>query len=278
MSISDHASHYPKRCQYLNANNRNNSSESNANTKNSNEWAWEEGVSYQDQGAVRHLYLVRHGQYQRLTTQGDGNLTEKGQQQAVFAANYLATELPEDVLFDSLTHSDMIRTRETAVHIYKRLKILKKIDLEYIAIDTDWREQNWFLGFILNGNWRSLKRDYFRSTTETINNHIPTFEIVVAHRNIIAHVIELITMIQPDKNIAFNASITHVIVDEKGANIDYAYKHTHIPLDMLTMWEIFLPNGESKAKEPIKKHTEVTGVKGIQRRGCYIRLLVSCLR
>jgi hypothetical protein len=55
---------------------------------------------------VRHLFLVRHGQYQRRRTQTDGYLTAKGQKQAWYAANFLISQLPDNVLFDSLTHSD----------------------------------------------------------------------------------------------------------------------------------------------------------------------------
>jgi hypothetical protein len=55
---------------------------------------------------VRHLFLVRHGQYQRQQTQSDGHLTPIGQKQALYAANFLQSQLPYNVLFDSLTHSD----------------------------------------------------------------------------------------------------------------------------------------------------------------------------
>jgi hypothetical protein len=55
---------------------------------------------------VRHLFLVRHGQYQRRRTQSDGHLTVKGQRQASCAANFLISQLPDNILFDSLTHSD----------------------------------------------------------------------------------------------------------------------------------------------------------------------------
>lgn len=55
---------------------------------------------------VRHLFLVRHGQYQRQRTQSDGHLTARGQKQAWYAANFLMSQLPDDVLFDSLTHSN----------------------------------------------------------------------------------------------------------------------------------------------------------------------------
>jgi len=130
--------------------------------------------------------------------------------------------LPDNVLFDSLTHSDsnkflrknqtnpiivflflVIRTRETATIIYKQLKLMNKIDIEYFSIDTDFREHNLLFRFLLEGNWHALKRDYFHLKTPRT-----TFEIIVAHRNIIGHCIELLTMIQPDKSIAFNASIT----------------------------------------------------------------------
>ncbi len=97
----------------------------------------------------------------------------------------------------------MIRTRETARIIYKQLKLMKKINLKYFSIDTDFREHNFLIKFLIEGNWRSLKRDYF-----CLKNSQTTFEIIITHRNIISHCIELLTMIQPDKSIAFNASIT----------------------------------------------------------------------
>jgi len=50
--------------------------------------------------------LVRHDQYQRQRTQSDGHLTAKGQKQACYAAHFLISQLPDNVLFDSLTHSD----------------------------------------------------------------------------------------------------------------------------------------------------------------------------
>ena len=63
--------------------------------------------SISDDQPVRHLFLVRHGQYQRQRTESDGHLTAKGQRQAWYAANFLISQLPENVLiFDSLTHSD----------------------------------------------------------------------------------------------------------------------------------------------------------------------------
>lgn len=55
---------------------------------------------------VRHLYLVRHGQYERERTQTDGHLTNNGEKQAWYAADFLISQLPDDVRFDSLTHSD----------------------------------------------------------------------------------------------------------------------------------------------------------------------------
>ena len=61
---------------------------------------------------VRHLFLVRHGQYQRRRTQADGHLTAKGQKQASYTANFLLSQLPDDVRFDSLTHSDSKPTIE----------------------------------------------------------------------------------------------------------------------------------------------------------------------
>ena len=173
---------------------------------------------------VRHLFLIRHGQYERERTQNDGHLTTSGEKQAWYAADFLLSQLPENVLFDSLTHSDskrnllivnefclcfkVIRTRETARIIYKHLQSMKKINIEYYSIDTDFREHNLLIQFLFEGNWRALKRDYFRLKKSFLRNDQTTFEIIITHRNIIGHCIELLTMIQPDKSIAFNASVT----------------------------------------------------------------------
>lgn len=55
---------------------------------------------------IRHLFLVRHGQYERQRTTADGHLTLKGQKQAWYAARFLISQLPDNILFDSLIHSD----------------------------------------------------------------------------------------------------------------------------------------------------------------------------
>ncbi|CAF3929295.1 unnamed protein product [Rotaria sp. Silwood1] len=127
-------------------------------------------------------------------------------------------------------------------------------------------------------SWHALKRDYFRLKKNSIKNAQTTFEIIITHRNIIGHCIKLLTMIQPDKSIAFNASITHIIVNQTDVIVDYAYKHDFIPIDFLTMWEIYLPIGEYRIDEHKHVHIDVNGVKGTQRKGCCIRLLISCLR
>ena len=73
-------------------------------------------------------------------------------------------------------------------------------------------------------------------------------------------------------------SIQHIIVDETGVIVDYAYKHDFIPVDILTMWEIFVPFGKSRTHEHKYIHVDVNGVKGLERKGCCIRFLISCFR
>lgn len=60
--------------------------------------------------------------------------------------------------------------------------------------------------------------------------------------------------------------------------MDYAYKHDFIPVDFLTMWEIYLPIGQYQIDESKHSHFDVIGVKGTQRKGCCFRLLISCFR
>ncbi|CAM4796131.1 unnamed protein product [Rotaria magnacalcarata] len=131
---------------------------------------------------------------------------------------------------------------------------------------------------VSSGNWHALKRDYFRLKKQSIKNANTTFEIIVAHRNIIGHCIELLTKIQPDKSIAFNTSVTHIIVNQTNVIVDYAYRHDFIPIDLLTMWEVYLPVGKYQIDEHKHAHITVNGVKGAQRKGCCVRLLISCFR
>ena len=62
--------------------------------------------NYFQENPVRHLFLVRHGQYERERNQSDGHLTSNGEKQAWYAADFLISQLPDNVFFDSLTHSD----------------------------------------------------------------------------------------------------------------------------------------------------------------------------
>ena len=60
--------------------------------------------------------------------------------------------------------------------------------------------------------------------------------------------------------------------------IDYAYKHDFLPIELLTMWEVYLPMGHVRIQDKNYVHTYVNGVKGAARKGCCIRLFISCLR
>lgn len=65
---------------------------------------------------------------------------------------------PNDPLFkERLVVLAVIRTRETAAIIYKQLKSLNKIDIGYFSIDTDFREHNLLLSFLLEGENQSSR-------------------------------------------------------------------------------------------------------------------------
>ncbi len=44
------------------------------------------------------------------------------------------------------------------------------------------------------------------------------------------------------------------------------------------MWEVFLPIGQVRIHENNHVHIDVHGVIGAQRKGCCIRLFISCFR
>lgn len=57
----------------------------------------------------------------------------------------------------------VIRTRETATIIYKQLKLMNKIDIEYFSIDTDFREHNLLFGFLIEGTRTLILLKYDRN-------------------------------------------------------------------------------------------------------------------
>ena len=75
-----------------------------------------------------------------------------------------------------------------------------------------------------------------------------------------------------------SVSFKHIIVNQTETIVDYAYKHDFIPTDLLTMWEIYLPVAQSRIDEHKHVHIDVNGVKGTPRKGCCIRVLISCFR
>ena len=90
----------------------------NSNTSNASSTEENRSASTASQSKpVRHLFLVRHGQYQRRRTQFDGHLTAKGQKQAWHTANFLRSQLPDDVPFDSLTHSNSKTRSSNRAHL-----------------------------------------------------------------------------------------------------------------------------------------------------------------
>jgi hypothetical protein len=83
---------------------------------------------------------------------------------------------------------------------------------------------------------------------------------------------------KPSSYSFYDFSFQHIIVDRTDVIIDYAYKHDFIPIELLTMWEIFLPIGQIRIQDDNHIHTYVNGVKGTKRKGCCIRILISCFR
>ena len=69
---------------------------------------------------VRHIYFIRHGQYQTKTKiEGDKQLTELGNEQADWAGRALAES---KISFTRLVQSGLIRAIQTATIINKYIK------------------------------------------------------------------------------------------------------------------------------------------------------------
>lgn len=106
-------------------------------------------ISDEQTKPVRHLFLVRHGQYQRKRTQSDGHLTEIGEKQATYAADFLSSQLPDNVLFDSLTHSDSKR-------VSYRVVVRRAIGCHFSDSDTRNSSHHLQTVEIVEQNWHRL--------------------------------------------------------------------------------------------------------------------------
>ncbi|CAG4933145.1 unnamed protein product [Colias eurytheme] len=139
--------------------------------------------------AVRHLFLIRHGQYHvEGTTDSERTLTELGRQQADITGKRLA-EL--DIKWDLLVRSTMTRAQETAKIIAKHLP--KDIEIKDCQLLEEgapippeppvghWRPEPRFFQDSARIE-AAFRRYFYRAPPEQTHD---TYTLLVCHANVI---------------------------------------------------------------------------------------------
>ncbi|CAF3389297.1 unnamed protein product [Rotaria socialis] len=209
--------------------------------KSSDPWNWNWDGRHSDMNKtriVRHIYLIRHGQYQTKTKVEDQKqLTELGNEQADWAGLALAeSKIP----FTRFIQSGLIRAVQTASIINKHIKFNR------IEQDIDLNEGFPFLpepagrfaDSVATGRIeletermeRAFRRYIHRPlTSQTEDSH----ELIVCHANVIRYFVCRALQIPADAWLRFNlfhCSITHLVFTSDGRVICYGIGDVgHVP-------------------------------------------------
>lgn len=190
--------------------------------------------------AVRHLYLVRHGQYDPSIKASDdleSGLTALGKKQALKTAKALA-KTP----IDKISFSTMRRTEETAQPIIACFPEVKQersrrlweripcVSTEYRSLFSEWTDAELAAE---NQAAELAFAQYFRPTRGQ-DKH----QLLVTHGNLIRYLVCRVLGTAPDlwlKMESFNCGITRVNIDPDGFATLVSYNDVgHLPLPMRT--------------------------------------------
>jgi serine/threonine-protein phosphatase PGAM5 len=209
--------------------------------RSSEQWNWNWDGNHANTNktrALRHVYLIRHGQYQTKTKFDDQKqLTELGNEQADWTGRALTES---KIQFTRLVQSGLIRAIQTTSIINKYLKFDK------IEQDIDLNEGFPFLPEpagrypeeISKGRLEleteRMERVFHRymhrpSSTQTEDSH----ELIVCHANVIRYFVCRALQVPADTWLRFNlfhCSITHLVFTSDGRVICYGIGDVgHIP-------------------------------------------------
>lgn len=211
--------------------------------RSTGQWNWNWDGRHADMGktrAVRHVYLIRHGQYQTRTKFEDQKqLTELGNEQADWAGRALSeSKIP----FSRFVQSGLIRAIQTAGIINKHLQFKK------IEQDVDLNEgfpilpepAGRFADDLAKGRIEIETERMERVFHRYIHRPVPTqiedsHEVIVCHANVIRYFVCRALQIPADAWLRFNlfhCSITHLAFTSDGRVICYGVGDVgHVPQD-----------------------------------------------
>ncbi|CAF0819799.1 unnamed protein product [Adineta ricciae] len=204
-------------------------------------WNWDGRHSETSKSrAVRHIYLVRHGQYQtRMKFEDQKQLTELGNEQADWAGRALAES---KISFTRFIQSGLIRAIQTATIINKYLrfnKIEQDIDLNEgfpILPEPGGRFADDVAKGRLELETARLERAFHRYIHRPLPNQTEdSHELIVCHANVIRYFVCRALQIPADAWLRFNlfhCSITHLVLTSDGRVICYGIGDVgHVPQD-----------------------------------------------
>ncbi|XP_063313098.1 serine/threonine-protein phosphatase PGAM5, mitochondrial-like [Pelobates fuscus] len=172
----------------------------------------------------RHIYLIRHGQYNNADSESERTLTGKGREQADLTGQRLATLANEGINFNGIVYSSLTRSTETAEIISRRLPGIKMCSSNLLHEGAPTRpvppESRWLpdLDYFKDGpRIEAAFRKYIhRADPEQTKD---SYEIIVCHDNVIRYFVCRALQFQPDgwlRMSLYHGSITKMVVSSNG--------------------------------------------------------------
>lgn len=176
--------------------------------------------------ARRHLFLIRHGQYNMKTKEANEMiLTELGREQADLTGRRLK-DLMSKFKFTKLIHSDVVRAIETAniirTHLPQDLPVsVDPLLAEGAPIPPEppvghWRPE--FHQFFQDGGRieAAFRKHFYRAPPEQLED---SYEIIVCHANVIRYLFCRALQFPAEAWLRFDlqhGSITHIVISPDG--------------------------------------------------------------
>ncbi|CAH2295623.1 serine threonine- phosphatase PGAM5, mitochondrial isoform X1 [Pelobates cultripes] len=145
-----------------------------------------------DAKVSRHIYLIRHGQYNDADCESERTLTGKGREQADLTGQRLAALANEGINFNGIVYSSLTRSTETAdIVAYQYFKDGPRIEAAF-------------------------RKYIHRADPEQTKD---SYEIIVCHDNVIRYFVCRALQFQPDgwlRMSLYHGSITKMVVYSNG--------------------------------------------------------------
>ncbi|XP_050063548.1 serine/threonine-protein phosphatase PGAM5, mitochondrial-like [Aphis gossypii] len=202
---------------------------------------YDKQIKSQKSCATRHIFLIRHGQYNLSgETDGDRKLTELGRKQAFFTGERLSIL---NYPWTKITQSTMTRAMETCSIIQKQLPenipITTSDLLTGSPIQPDPLSKHWIPELIFNTD-KSRKEVAFRRFIHRAppEQKKDSYELIVCHANVIKYFVMKSLQLTPEARLRLkldHASITWLSIAPNGRVTLRCYSNSgYMPPDAIT--------------------------------------------